>query len=131
MKKPFLFSLLLLTFSFNIFNNVLFAQKKDCPINIKVDVDLKANDTRIMRGVIVGTTIKTTKISAIFGKEYVEVSLPKNDKNVLLRIENSHCEGYCKRDKRVRQLTKRDANLLANIIKKQQASIFKQIDACN
>ena len=125
MKNAFLFLFML------SLNSGIFAQKKDCPVNIKVDVDLSAKDTRVMKGVIVGTSAKTSKISAVFGKEYVEVSLPKNDKTILLRIENTHCEGYCKRAKRVRQLTKRDANLLANIIKKQEADIFKQIDACN
>ena len=125
MKNVFLFLFL------SFFSNALFAQKKDCPVNIKVDVNPNTTDIRTMKGVVLGTSAKTAKIVATFGKEYVEVSLPKNDKNVLLRIENSHCEGYCKRDRRVRQLTKRDANLLANIIKKQEASIFKQIDACN
>ena len=130
MKNVFLFSFLFSFLLLNFSSNTLFAQKKDCPINIKVDVDLSANDTRIMKGVITGTAAKTDKITAVFGKEYVEVSLPKNGKNVVFRIENTHCEGYCKRAKRVRQLTKRDAGLLANIIKKQEADIFKQIDAC-
>ena len=127
MKNSLLFSFLLL-FSFS---NALFAQKKDCPVSIKVDVNPNTTDIRTMKGVVTGTSAKTSKIIAVFGKEYVEVSLPKNDKNVLLRIENSHCEGYCKRAGRVRQLTKRDAGLLANIIKKQETEIFKQIDACN
>ena len=127
MKKVFLFSFLL----FSFFSNALFAQKKDCPVNIKVDVNPNTADIRTMKGVVLGTSAKTAKIVATFGKEYVEVSVPKNDKNVLLRIENSHCEGYCKRAGRVRQLTKRDAGLLANIIKKQEVEIFKQIDACN
>ena len=115
----------LLTVSSNIY-----AQKADCTIDIRVNVNVKKNDLRTMKGVVIGTAPKTEKIKAVFGKEFVDVSMPRNDKNVLLRIENTHCQGYCKIMRRVRQLSRRDAGLLANLLQKQEATIFKQIDNC-
>ncbi len=68
---------------------MFFLRKKIVLPILRVDVDLRANDRRIMKGVVVGTTAKTTKIPATFGKEYVEVSSPKNGKNVINVCANS------------------------------------------
>jgi hypothetical protein len=65
-----------------------------------------------------------------FTSEYLEVVMPINEGNYLIRVNNEACQAYCSRDKRVRQLHSGDEKLVRNLFKAKEQNILGQIRAC-
>ncbi len=70
------------------------------------------------------------KVKVIFDEDLVSVYVPQAKGSILLNIENSNCEAYCSKVKRVRQLNKGDEKLLRNLIDREMLSIVSQAKAC-
>jgi hypothetical protein len=70
------------------------------------------------------------KMEVSFTSEYLEVVMPINEGNYLIRVINEACQAYCSRDKRVRQLHSGDEKLVRNLFKAKEQNILGQIRAC-
>ena len=70
------------------------------------------------------------KMEITFGKEFMEVILPVEGQNYLVKVVNEDCQAYCSRAKRVRQLHSGDEKLVRNLFKDKHDNIASQIKAC-
>lgn len=73
--------------------------------------------------------IKKMKVS--FNSEFMEVILPIENQNYLIRVVNENCQAYCSRAKRIRQLHSGDEKLVRNLFKEKQEAIVQQINGCD
>ena len=71
------------------------------------------------------------KMQVNFSEEFMEVIMPVDGENFLIKVENQNCQAYCSRAKRVRQLHSGDEKLVRNLFKDKREDILRQIKACN
>lgn len=71
------------------------------------------------------------RIKVNFTSKLVNVWVPFRKKSILLAIENSNCQAYCPRVKRVRQLHSGDERLLIKLLKRRKKSLMNQLSACS
>ena len=71
------------------------------------------------------------KMQVNFSEEFMEVVMPVEGQNYLIKVINQNCQAYCTRAKRVRQLHSGDEKLVRNLFKDKQEDIINQIKSCN
>ena len=70
------------------------------------------------------------KMEVNFTSELMEVKMPVDGQNYLIKVVNENCQAYCSRAKRVRQLHSGDEKLVRNLFKQKNEEISNQIRAC-
>jgi len=70
------------------------------------------------------------KMEVNFSEEVMEVVMPIDGQNYLIKVVNENCQAYCSRAKRVRQLHSGDEKLVRNLFKDKQEDIVEQIKKC-
>lgn len=115
---------ILLTIAFLTIINLVKAQECDIQIEILED--------RYMFGkaFILNDKAPVKKIEVSFTSEFMEVVLPMDGKNYLIKVVNEACQAYCSRAKRVRQLHSGDEKLVKNLFKDKKEEIEGQIQEC-
>jgi hypothetical protein len=119
MKKAFVVTSILL-YSF------LSAKSQHCDIQIEILKD------KFMFGQVtkMDENKSVKKIAVEFNNEFMEILLPLEGENYLIKVINENCQAYCTRAKRVRQLNSGDEKLVKNLFKDKQEDILAQIKAC-
>lgn len=70
------------------------------------------------------------KLTVNFDKDFMEVVMPVEGQNYLIKVINQDCQAYCTRAKRVRQLHSGDEKIVRNLFKQKQDDILSQIKEC-
>ena len=70
------------------------------------------------------------KMEVNFSSEIMEVILPVDGQNYLIKVINQDCQAFCTREKRVRQLHSGDEKLVRNLFKNKKEYIMAQIREC-
>lgn len=70
------------------------------------------------------------KMEVNFTSEVMEVVMPVDGQNYLIKVVNQDCQAYCTKAKRVRQLHSGDEKLVRNLFKDKEQDILAQIKAC-
>ena len=70
------------------------------------------------------------KIEVNFTSEVMEVVIPVEGQNYLIKVTNQDCQAYCSKAKRVRQLHSGDEKLVKNLFKDKKEEILAQIREC-
>ena len=102
------------------------AKAQSCDIQIKIlegkymfGQAIKMNSNQLVK-----------KIEVDFTSEVMEVVMPVNGQNYLIRVTNQDCQAYCSKAKRVRQLHSGDEKLVKNLFKDKKEEILAQIREC-
>ena len=105
---------------------VSLAKAQECDIQIQI------LENKYMFGLatkMVGSeTVK--KMEVKFTSELMEVVIPVDGQNYLIKVINQDCQAYCSKAKRVRQLHSGDEKLVRNLFKDKQEDILAQIREC-
>ena len=119
MKQLFILSAVLICF-------VSTAKAQECDIQIQILED------KYMFGQAstMDNTEPVKKMEVKFTSEVMEVVLPVDGQNYLIKVVNQDCQAYCTKAKRVRQLHSGDEKLVRNLFKDKQEDILVQIRAC-
>ena len=73
-------------------------------------------------------TVKKMEVS--FNSDFMEVIMPVEGQNYLVKVINQNCKAYCTKAKRVRQLHSGDEKLVRNLFKDKHDEILAQIQQC-
>ena len=119
MKKVFIIASLLIY-------SALLAEAQNCDLQIEILQD------KYMFGQVTKMSPDATvkKMEVNFDNEFMEVVLPVDGQNYLIKVVNQNCQAYCTRQKRVRQLHSGDEKLIRNLFKDKEADILAQIREC-
>ncbi|MCK5370923.1 MAG: hypothetical protein KAQ62_20305 [Cyclobacteriaceae bacterium] len=119
MKQLFILSTVLICF-------VSTAKAQECDIQIQILED------KYMFGQasIMDDKEPVKKMKVNFTSEVMEVVLPVDGQNYLIKVVNQDCQAYCTKAKRVRQLHSGDEKLVRNLFKNKKEDILAQIRAC-
>ena len=119
MKKTTLLTIVLLI-------TIYLAKAQECDIQIEILED------RYMFGQasVLNDDPPVKKIEVNFTSEFMEVVMPMDGKNYLIKVVNEACQAYCSRAKRVRQLHSGDEKLVKNLFKSKSDDIQFQIKEC-
>ena len=119
MKQLFILSTVLICF-------VSAAKAQECDIQIQILED------KYMFGQasIMDDKEPVKKMEVNFTSEVMEVVLPVDGQNYLIKVVNQDCQAYCTKAKRVRQLHSGDEKLVRNLFKNKKEDILAQIRAC-
>jgi hypothetical protein len=119
MKKSFIVTTL-------FFYSFLIANAQTCDIQIKIleDKYMFGHATKISSDQL------SKKLGVNFNDEFMEIVLPVDGQNYLIKVINQNCQAYCTREKRVRQLHSGDEKLVKNLFKKKNEEIIAQIREC-
>ena len=71
------------------------------------------------------------KMQVQFSADFMEVIMPVDGQNYLIKVVNQDCQAYCTRAKRVRQLHSGDEKLVRNLFKNHHDDIVSQIKSCS
>ena len=120
MKKLFLLTMVFICF-------LSFVKAQSCDIQIKILEDkymfgqaAKMESDQLVK-----------KMEVNFTSEVMQVVIPVDGQNYMIKVINQDCQAYCTRAKRVRQLHSRDEKLVRNLFKDKKEGIEAQIRACD
>jgi len=96
------------------------------------DIQIQILDDKYMFGHVEkidnSKTVKNLEVN--FTSELMEVVMPVDGQNYLIKVVNEDCQAYCSRAKRVRQLHSGDEKLVRNLFKDKKEDILAQIKEC-
>lgn len=115
---------LILTASLIFASVILRAQGCDIQIQILEDKYMFGHAKKMENSDLV------KKMEVNFSEEVMEVVMPIDGQNYLIKVVNENCQAYCSRAKRVRQLHSGDEKLVRNLFKDKQEDIVEQIKKC-
>ncbi len=120
MKKIMLLTVVLITF-------LSLAKAQKCAIQIQILED------KYMFGeaTILPENTDVNKMEVDFTSDYLEVILPLDGQNYLIKVINQDCQAFCSKEKRVRQLHSGDEKIVRNLFKDKESDILDQIKACS
>ena len=103
-----------------------FAKAQECSIQIQIleDKYMFGHATKIK------SDESNKKVEVDFNSEFMEVVLPVDGQDYLIKVVNEDCQAFCTREKRVRQLHSGDEKLVRNLFKTKQDDIIAQIREC-
>lgn len=109
-----------------IFYSFIIAQAQECDIQIEIlkDKYMFGQATKMDNN----QTVKKMVVS--FNNEFMEILLPVDGKNYLIKVVNENCQAFCNREKRIRQLHSGDEKLVRNLFKDKKEDILAQIREC-
>lgn len=109
-----------------IFYSFLTAKSQNCDIQIEIlkDKFMFGQATKM------NTSQKVKKMEVTFNNEFMEIVLPVDGENYLIKVINENCQAFCTREKRVRQLHSGDEKLVKNLFKDKKEDIFAQVREC-
>lgn len=119
MKKAFVVATI-------FFYSFIIAQAQDCDIQIEIlkDKYMFGQATKMDNS----QTVK--KMVVTFNNEFMEILLPVDGENYLIKVVNENCQAFCTREKRIRQLHSGDEKLVRNLFKDKKEDILAQIREC-
>lgn len=119
MKKLFFLTTL-------FFYTFLTAKAQNCDIQIEIlkDKFMFGQATKM------DTEQKAKKVDVSFNSDFMEIVLPVDGVNYLIKVVNENCQAYCSRAKRVRQLHSGDEKLVKNLFLSKKENILAQIRKC-
>lgn len=119
MKKAFVVATI-------FFYSFIIAQAQDCDIQIEIlkDKYMFGQATKMDNN----QTVK--KMVVTFNNEFMEILLPVDGENYLIKVVNENCQAFCTREKRIRQLHSGDEKLVRNLFKDKKEDILAQIREC-
>lgn len=96
------------------------------------DIQIQILEDRYMFGQVekMDDSEPVKKMQVDFSEEFMEVVMPVEGQNYLIKVVNQNCQAYCTRAKRVRQLHSGDEKLVRNLFKDKQEDIVNQIKSC-
>ena len=96
------------------------------------DIQIKILEDKYMFGIVekLQGQAPVRKMQVTFSAEYMEVIMPVDGENYLIRVVNENCRAYCSRAKRIRQLHSGDEKLVRNLFEDKQEDILSQIKSC-
>ena len=104
----------------------LAAQSQSCDIQIQI----LENKYMFGQAEKIDNSEKIKKMEVTFNSEFMEVVMPVDNQNYLVKVVNQDCQAYCSRAKRVRQLHSGDEKLVRNLFKDKYDDIVAQIQEC-
>ena len=119
MKQFFILSTVLICF-------VSTAKAQECNIQIQI----LENKYMFGQASTMDDKEAVKKMEVNFTSQVMEVVLPVDGQNYLIKVVNQDCQAYCTKAKRVRQLHSGDEKLVKNLFKDKQEDILAQIRAC-
>lgn len=119
MRKTIFLTIVILTV-FNLVN----AQECD------IQIEILENRYMFGQATLLNNEPPVKKLEVEFTNEFMEVVMPIDGKNYLIKVVNESCEAYCSRAKRVRQLHSGDEKIVRNLFKDKRQDIHNQIKAC-
>lgn len=119
MKKAFVVATI-------FFYSFIIAQAQDCDIQIEIlkDKYMFGQATKM------DNNQRVKKMVVTFNNEFMEILLPVDGENYLIKVVNENCQAFCTREKRVRQLHSGDEKLVRNLFKDKKEDILAQIREC-
>jgi len=94
------------------------------------DVKIEILPEQYMYGTVSEIKDEVRKIDVEFKDDVMEVFMPLNGKNYMLKVINENCRAYCKKQKRIRQLHSGDERLVKNLINSRKEDILSQLKRC-
>jgi hypothetical protein len=97
------------------------------------DIQIQVLEDRYMFGTAskLSSDPSSKKLEVDFTSEYMEIILPVEGENYLIKVVNESCQAYCSREKRVRQLHSGDEKLVRNLLKDKMPDILEQLKSCD
>ena len=109
----------------------LFASTKAFSADCDIQIEILSDKYMFGQAEKIENSEVVKKMQVQFYDEFMEVIMPIDGENYLIKVVNQNCQAYCTRAKRVRQLHSGDEKLVRNLFKNHHDDIVSQIKSCS